>query len=173
MEQWFEQARQFAEMWTEFASKASSALAAYERGASPSDAVRQVRGAMFRAMSQFTEEFMRRPEFLIAVRQLVDAASTVQKQMNDCMTEMRHQTQGVARDDIDSVLQSVEHLETRLLDRLEELSERLGDLERRVPTTEPSGRVHGGEGQESETAERSMHAPSWRQSRRSRDEKES
>ncbi|HEX2973863.1 MAG TPA: hypothetical protein VHP11_16135 [Tepidisphaeraceae bacterium] len=162
MGQWFEQARQFTEMWTEFASKATSATMAYEPSASPPDAFRQVRAASFRAMSQFADQLMRWPQFLAAMRQSMDSASTYQKQMNDYMTAMRHNTQGVARDDIDSVLQSLEHLETRLLDRLEELSERLDDLDRRVASAERGGEA-------SDTGESGT---GRRQSRRPRDEKE-
>jgi Mg2+ and Co2+ transporter CorA len=171
MNPWLEQARQFTEMWTEMASKVASASTAYEPGASPPDAARQVRGAMFRTMSQFAEELMRWPQFLTAMRQSMDTAATMQKQFNDLMTSMRHNTQGVARDDIDSVLQSIEHLETRLLDRLEDLSDRLDDLSRRLAAVGGNGKVHAAdEEDESETGDRSDHVAGRRSSRRPRSE---
>ncbi|MGE5609097.1 MAG: hypothetical protein ACM359_07570 [Bacillota bacterium] len=171
MNPWFEQTRQFTEMWTEMASKMMSASTAYEPGASPPDAARQVRSAAFRSMSQFAEQFMRWPQFLTAMRQSMDAAATIQKQINDFMTSMRHNTQGVARDDIDSVLQSVEHLETRLLDRLEDLSDRLDNLSRRLAAAEGNGKARGGnEDEGSETGERNNRMAGRRESRRPRDE---
>lgn len=168
MNPWMEQARQFTEMWTDMASKMASAATGYEPGASPPDAARQVRSAMFRSMSQFAEQFMRWPQFLTSMRQSIDTAATMQKQINDMMTAMRHNTQGVARDDIDSVLQSIEHLETRLLDRLDELSDRLDVLSRKLAAAEGNGKARGVS--EDDALEGGERMGGRRPSRRARDE---
>lgn len=129
----FEQAQRFTEMWTDFATKMATTGLSVEPDAPPPDATRQVRGAIFRAMSEWADQFLRSPEFLQMVKQGFDRSMDFRQQMNDMLTTVQHNFQGVARQDVDNLLMAVHHLETRLLDRVEQLSSRLDEIEKRLP----------------------------------------
>ena len=139
----FEQAQRFTEMWTELALKAASAGASFDPQSSPPDMVRQTRNATFAALSQQAEQFMRSPQFGEMTKQFLDAAITSRQQFNDALTALHHQVQSVARQDIDGVMLAIRHMETRLLDRLEELERRLGSLEGgKAPRKTTTRRAH-------------------------------
>lgn len=133
-------------MWADFASKVAAASLSFAPSASPPEAAGQVRNALFGAAEQYWTEFMRSPEFLEAMKQAMDGAIAFRKQLNEVLTRAHHEAQGVAREDIDSVMLCIRHMETRILDRIDEvasrldrISERLEALEgQRVPKAPPS-----------------------------------
>jgi hypothetical protein len=73
------------------------------------------------------------------MKQSMDAAITFRKQVNDFLTSLHHNTQGIARQDIDSLMLSVRHLETRVLDRLEQITERIEQIDKRLSAIEATG----------------------------------
>jgi hypothetical protein len=145
MESVFDQAQRFAGVWMEYASRMQQAGMMFDPSKAPPDVARQMRSMAFSAMSQYAEQFMRSPEFLEAMKQSLDGAITFRKQINDFLTEMQHNAQGVARQDVDSLMVTMRHIETRVLDavdrvatRLEEISARLDALEKK-PAPPPAG----------------------------------
>jgi hypothetical protein len=66
---------------------------------------------------------------------------TLRKMTTDFLTRAQHETQSPAREDIDNVLLSVRQVETRILDRLDDLSCEVNELRTRVDgrTSEPAG----------------------------------
>jgi hypothetical protein len=152
-----EQARQFAEQWTGFAAKMAAAGMTFDPRSAPPEIARQMRGAGFQALSQYAQEFMRSPEFLGLMKQSLDASLTFRQQLNEFLTNLHHGAQGVARQDIDSLMLSVRHMETRVLDRMEELSGRLDNISQRLDALE--GGPSDGEGAK----------PSKRQSKRDKE----
>lgn len=142
---WFlDQARAYTDLWTKFATKMVSAGMGVDPTQPPPEAARQMRGATFSAVSQWAEEFMRSPEFLTMMKQSMDATLSFRQQMNEFFTNLHHSTQGVARSDIDSLLRSIRHLESRVLDRLEDVAARLDDLDRRLDALEGNGQNGAG-----------------------------
>ena len=71
---------------------------------------------------------MRSPQFLEGMKQWMDQAVAFRKLSNDFMAKVRNEMQMPSRDDIDSVMLAVRHMEKRLLDRIDHLAERLGAL---------------------------------------------
>ena len=132
----FDQSKRFLELWTDMATKMASAGLAADPDAAPTDAARQVRSAVFQAMTQQADQFMRSPQFLEFVKQSLDSSSQGREQLNDFFTRLHHEIQGVARQDIDNVLAGVHQLETRVIDRLEEVTNRLDELKRRLDALE-------------------------------------
>jgi hypothetical protein len=132
---WFlDQAELLSTLWLDMASKilsASLASTANGEAANAPENARKIRSAMFQALSQHAEKTMRSPEFLQAMKQSMDAAIESRKQMDGLLTRARHETQGTARQDIDALLSSIQHLEKRLLDRIDQLSVRLDALEKK------------------------------------------
>ncbi len=75
---------------------------------------------------------MRSPQFLESMKQWMDNAVTFRKMTSDFMAKVRNEMQSPSRDDIDTVMLTVRHMETRLLDRLDDLSSRVSELNERL-----------------------------------------
>jgi hypothetical protein len=139
MDSVFDDAERVTRVWTEFATKMMSAGLTLGPDKAPPEVSRQMRTLMFQAMSQQAEQFMRSPQFLDLMKQSMDAAINMRKQINDLLTQAHHAGQGVARQDVDALLRSVHHLETRVLDRLEDVATRLDQITRRLDALEGEG----------------------------------
>ena len=75
---------------------------------------------------------MRSPQFLEGIKQWMDNAINFRKLSNDFMARVRNELQAPSREDIDTVMLSVRHMEKRLLDRVEELSAQIEEINRRL-----------------------------------------
>jgi hypothetical protein len=94
--------------------------------------LRQIRSGIFQALAQAWDEFLRSPQFLEGMKQWMENAISFRKMTNEFLTKTRHESQGAAREDIDSVLLAVRHMETRLLDRVEDLAKEVGRMKERL-----------------------------------------
>ena len=65
---------------------------------------------------------MRSPQFLESMKQWMENAVSFRKMNNDFMAKVRNEMQAPSREDMDSIMLSVRHMETRILNRVEELS---------------------------------------------------
>jgi hypothetical protein len=72
---------------------------------------------------------MRSPQFLEGMRQWMESAVAFRKMTNDFLAKARNEVQAPSRDDIDTILLSVRHMEKRLLDRVGELSQQVSALQ--------------------------------------------
>jgi len=127
-----EQAAAFQKIWMESMSKLMQTAFTITPNSPPPEVVRQIRSGIFQALAQSWEEFMRSPQFLDGMKQWMDTAINFRKMTNDFMAKVRNEMQAPSRDDIDSIMLSVRHMEKRLLDRVEELSEQVTQLNHRV-----------------------------------------
>src|SRR5439155_882216 len=134
----FEQAQQLASLWMEFAAKMATTPGAlpFRPEQTPTEAARAARDAAFGTMGQQADKYMRSPQFLEQVKQTLDASIGFRKQINDFFTQAHHSVQGVARQDVDAVFRSIRHMETRVLDRIENLCDRLDEVSRRLDAIE-------------------------------------
>ena len=117
----FDQMRQFGQMWLEMLSRSGSLFGQVKLGDPPPEAAKQIRGAVFKSMADQAEQFMRSETFLQGMKQSIDAALNFQKQYQTTLTEFRHSTEGVASADIDATMMMLRQMESRVLDRLEDL----------------------------------------------------
>ncbi len=127
-----EQMAAFQKMWLDSWSKMIQATSTFSPNSPPPELLRQMRGGMFQALSEAWEEFMRSPTFLEGTRQWMDNVTTWRKASNDFLAKTRNELQAPSREDIDNVMRSVRHLEQRLLDRMDELADKLNELNRRL-----------------------------------------
>ncbi|HEY2587780.1 MAG TPA: hypothetical protein VGI81_18690 [Tepidisphaeraceae bacterium] len=134
-----ENAAAFTRMWAEMATQMMAASMSFNPTSPPPEASRQVRGAMFDSMARQLDEFMRSPQFLQLTKQWTDWIINSRIQLNDWLTGLRHDTQGTAREDIDNVMVSISHLETRMLDRMEMLAARLDAISTRLDSGANNG----------------------------------
>jgi hypothetical protein len=127
-----EQAAAFQKIWMESMSKLMQTAFTFTPNSPPPEVLRQIRGGIFQALAQSWEEFMRSPQFLEGMKQWMESAINFRKMTNDFMAKVRNEMQAPSRDDIDTIMLSVRHMEKRLLDRVDELSEQVAQLNQRV-----------------------------------------
>jgi hypothetical protein len=130
--------QQLTRMWLDFVTRMTSAATTAVAESVPADAAKHMRDSYLQALGQYTEDFMRSPQFLEMVKQSTDAAINLRQQSNDMLAQAQHAVGGVARPDVDSILQSVRRCETRVLDRIDELSTRVDQLERELRSLRPN-----------------------------------
>jgi hypothetical protein len=121
-DQFTEQATAFQKVWTESLSKLMQTAFTVSPGSPPPEVMKQIRSGLFEALAKSWEEFMRSPQFLESMRQWMENAVAFRRMNNDLLAKMRNELQAPSREDMDSIMLSVRHMETRILDRVEELS---------------------------------------------------
>lgn len=132
-----EEAAAFQKICLETMSKMMQAAFTFTPNSPPPEVLRQIRNGIFQALAGSWEEFMRSPQFLDGMKQWMENAIAFRKMTNDFMGRMRNEMQAPARSDIDTIVLAVRHMEQRLLDRVEALSDQVRALEQR--TAKPSG----------------------------------
>lgn len=137
----FQQAASFQKIWMETFTKMAHAGLSFSPDSTPPEFMRQMRSGIFHALSRSWEEYMRSPQFMESMKTMMDNAITFRKMSSDFLTEAHHSVQGTARADIDSLMLAIRHLETRVLDRVEELSMRLDQLEQKLDGTGSNGKA--------------------------------
>lgn len=123
-----EQAAAFQKIWGESMSKLMQTAFTFSPDSAPPEVLRQIRSGIFHALAQSWEEFMRSPQFLDGMRQWMENAVAFRKMTNEFMAKVRNEVQAPSREDIDSVMLSVRHMEKRLLDRIEDLSHQVNAM---------------------------------------------
>jgi len=127
-----EQAAAFQKIWMESMSKIMQTAFAFGSDSPPPDVLKQIRSGIFQALAQSWEEFMRSPQFTESMKQWMDAAINFRKMSNDFMAKVRNEIQAPSRDDIDTVMLTVRHMEKRLLDRVDELGIKIAQIDSRL-----------------------------------------
>ncbi len=122
----------FMRMWMDMFSKMPGGNGSAETF--PTDAARQMRDNYLQSLSRQSEEFMRSPQFLDMMKQSTDAAIAFRQQVNEMLVRTHHALGGVAKPDVDGLLMAVRRCETRVLDKLDELSARIETLEKAQQT---------------------------------------
>lgn len=112
----------FQKIWMESMCKGMQAACTLSPGASPSDVLVKFRTGIFAALTQSWEEFMRSPQFLNSMQKCMEHTVNLRKNTNDLFGKLRNEIQSPSRDDVDTIMVSVRHIEKRLLDRVEDLS---------------------------------------------------
>lgn len=126
-----EQWAAFQRIWGETFSKLMQVGFTFSPESAPPEFMRQMRSGIFQGLAQAWDQFLRSPQFLEGMKQWMDNAMAFRKMTNDFLTKARHETQTTAREDIDSVMLAVRHMETRVLDRVEEIAAQVDELSKR------------------------------------------
>jgi len=127
-----EQAAAFQKIWMDSMSKIMQTAFTFGNNSPPPDVLKQIRAGIFQALAQSWEEFMRSPQFLESMKQWMDTAINFRKMTNDFMAKVRNEIQAPSREDIDTVMLTVRHMEKRLLDRIEDLAGEVAQLNSRL-----------------------------------------
>ena len=127
-----EQAAAFQKIWMDSMSKIMQTAFTFGNNSPPPDVVKEIRSGIFQALAQSWDEFMRSPQFLDSMKQWMDTAINFRRMSNDFMAKVRNEIQAPSRDDIDTVMLTVRHMEKRLLDRVEDLVVRIELLDSKL-----------------------------------------
>jgi hypothetical protein len=120
-----DQVAAFQRIWMETLSKLVQLAVKLPPDSAPPEVLRQMRSGVFQGLAQSWDEFLRSPQFLTGMKQWMDSAIMMRKMSDQFMTRTHHEMQATAREDIDSIMLAVRHMEKRLLDRLEQLEEKV------------------------------------------------
>src|SRR5580765_3334187 len=134
-----EQAAAFQKVWADSMSKVMRASFAPGQSSPPPELLKQIRSGIFEALAKSWDEFMRSPQFLESMKQWMDNAISFRKLTNDFMGKVRNEMQAPSREDIDTIMLTVRHMEKRLLDQVETLSEQLKALNEKLGTITGNG----------------------------------
>lgn len=134
-----EQAAAFQKIWMESASKMIQAGLAMGPNSAPPEVLRQLRSGMFQALAESWEEFMRSPQFLEGMKQWMETAVAFRKITSEFLAKARNEMQAPSRDDVDTIMLNIRHIEKRLLDRIEELSQQVRELKQAARTNPRPG----------------------------------
>jgi hypothetical protein len=126
----------FQKIWTESFTKMLQLGGTFSPEGAPPEFARQLRASILQAMAKSWDEFLRSPQFLEGMKQWMDGAITFRKLSNDFLTRTRHEEQSLAREDLDTVMLTVRHMETRILDRLEAVGAHVKQLQEQVRATQ-------------------------------------
>jgi hypothetical protein len=123
-----EQAAAFQKIWLESASRMMQAGFAMGPNSAPPEVLRQLRSGIFQALAETWEEFMRSPQFMEGMKQWMETAISFRKISSDFLAKARNEMQAPSRDDVDTIMLNIRHIEKRLLDRIEELSAEVREM---------------------------------------------
>ncbi len=129
----------FQKIWGETFSKLMQLGFTVSPESAPPEFLRQMRSGLLQALSQSWEQYLRSPQFMESTRQWMDQAIAFRKMSSDFFNKVRHETQSTTRDDIDSVMLAVRHMETRILDRVEDLAAEVTELKRKLGAEQAGG----------------------------------
>jgi transketolase len=120
-----EQSAAFQKIWTDSMSKLMQAAFTVTPNSAPPELLRQIRDAILQALGESWNEFLRSPQFQQSMKQWMEQAMAFRKMTNDFMAKVRKEMQVPSRDDVDAVMLAMRHMETRILDQIEELANRI------------------------------------------------
>jgi hypothetical protein len=126
----------FTRMWSDFGEKMMRNGMAFPPTQNAPEAAREMRNTMFKAWSDYCDQFMRSQEFLEMMQQSLSASVTARKQLNEFLGQVQHEMQSVSRQDVDQIMLALRHMERRMVDGMERLSEQLDALDRRLEKLE-------------------------------------
>lgn len=137
-----EQLTGFLKIWLETLTKMTQVAFTVTPNSPPPEVYRQMRSGVFQALAESWDQYLRSPQFLEAMKQSMEQAVTLRKMSNEFLGKVRHELQAPSRDDIDTVMLTVRHMEKRLLDRMEQLSGQIGEVKTSLANArpEPAGR---------------------------------
>lgn len=94
------------------------------------EAMRRMQGAFFEAMAQYTEQYMRSPQFLEAMKRSMDQAMQFRQQMDDFLkSNMATAFESATGGSNSEILGAIRHSSALLQSQIAKIDARVGDLE--------------------------------------------
>jgi hypothetical protein len=119
-------------MWMEMAANAMQAWQPLAGGTASPEIFRKGRADFLQVWSDWCEELMRSSAFLDAQKQCMTGNLAFRKQIRANLRRVQRELQIAGREDIDALVAAVQRSQRRVLDQLEETSDRLQSLEAKL-----------------------------------------
>jgi prefoldin subunit 5 len=132
MDKAFDQAAAFQKLWMDSLANMASVWSQFSPGSPPTDEMRKMRGGMLKVLAETWDEYMRTPQFMEMMKASLNGAVDLKRMARDGMNRVHEQLENPSKEDIDGVLLAIRHVERRLLDRLEGLDDRVGNLNEKI-----------------------------------------
>ncbi len=144
-------------MWTEMAASAMQAWQPMMGGTASPDLFRKGRSDFLQVWSDWCEQLLRSSAFLEAQKQCMTGSLAFRKQIRANLRRAQRELQIAGREDIDALVAALRRSQRRVLDQLEENSERLQGLEAKLDGLSEQlqrfvGRAEGAENGEADSA---------------------
>lgn len=138
---WEDQASALMKIWAESWTKLAEGSFSFSSGAAPPEILRQIRSGFLQALARCWDEYLRSPEFAQRMKEMMDGALAVRKVGNELLSKTQRDLGVVNQEDLDAVLLSLRHLQNRVLERLDGISNQVAALNQRLDrmTTGPPG----------------------------------
>jgi len=142
----------FTKAWTDLFAKMTTPAGqaqSPQQPAWPDETVKQMQRTMFDAMAKQADEYLRSPQFLTMMKQMMDQSIAFKQQIDRFITEAYRGVQAPAQADMQDLAGTLRGIEERLMTRIEELERRLEDAEDSKhgsadkPKAKPAGRSGG------------------------------
>lgn len=141
-------------MWMEYMANMAKGAAGMPPMTPPSgvtpDALREMRAAMLKSVSDYLDQFMRTQPFLDWMQKTMASSVDLRKQMNDFFAWLQNEWQGASRQDIDRLAAENRRMNSGINEGFERVEELLGDINKRLADLEK----HLGEKRSSEPRKR-------------------
>jgi len=125
-----DQVASFQKIWSDSLTKTMQAAFSGTSDKLPPEVLRQLRNGIFGDLTKSWDEFMRSPQFLEGTKHWMEATIAFRSLANEFMDRIHHELRSTSREDIDTIMLAMRHTEKRLLDRLEELSTQVNELQK-------------------------------------------
>jgi hypothetical protein len=119
-------------MWMEMAANAMQAWQPSAGGTASPEIFRKGRADLLQVWSDWCEQLMRSSAFLEAQKQGMSGTLAFRKQIRTNLRRVQRELQIAGREDIDALVAAVRRSQRRVLDQLEETSDRLQSLEAKL-----------------------------------------
>lgn len=123
------QANPFIDFWTDWARRMAGAAV----GEPTKETIESMQRSFLDIMSKQADQFMRSEAFLSSMKQAMDNSLAWQKAFNELMQRGLGAAQVPTRADADHLVTLVRGLEERIVNKIEDLSERVERLENKTP----------------------------------------
>lgn len=126
-----EGADRWMKLWSDVTQNCTAALQAVPTSEALSETARTVRSAVLKATADAWNDYLRSDAFAALLRQGLQNGTEMRRTWNEFFGRLHHELQGVSRQDIDTVMQTVQHLERRVADGFARLAAQLDALQSR------------------------------------------
>lgn len=117
--------------WQQFFSRVLQTAGTISPDTMPPEMLNQIRSGMFQALSKSWEDYMRSPQFLEGMKQMMDSAVALRQMSSEFLTRARQEMQGTSRQDVDDVLLAMREMEARITRRVDDLAEQVAEAKGR------------------------------------------
>ena len=125
MNQTLEQAAAFQKLWLDTFGGMASVWSQYSPDAPPPEEMRKMRSGMLKAVAGAWDEFIRTPQFMEMMKVSLNGALDMRRMARDGINKIHEQFETPSKEDLDSILLAIRHVERRLLEALEGVDDRV------------------------------------------------